>query len=67
MSAMVSPADLEWGAFSDHAPWVLDRSSIEWLPATEGLRADVRHRLPSLTKPSMACRRRSANCKNPAR
>ena len=28
--AMPAPTDLEWGAFADDAPWVLDRDAIAW-------------------------------------
>ena len=40
------------GAFSGAAPWVLDRDHISWLGATDGLRRDLRDRIPSLTRPS---------------
>ena len=52
MSAAVSPPDLDWGAFSMAAPWVLDRSTIDWLPGIDVLRRSVRAEIPSLTRPS---------------
>jgi ubiquinone biosynthesis protein len=47
-----APADLEWGAFSDAPPWVLDRGEITWLADVERLRALARAELPELTAPS---------------
>ena len=44
------PADTSWGAFTDTAPWVLDRDRISWLPDVEHLRALARAELPSLTR-----------------
>ena len=46
------PADLSWGAFSETAPWVLDRDEISWLRHAPRLRAAARRELPSLTTPS---------------
>ncbi|MCU1500638.1 MAG: hypothetical protein JWM47_4591, partial [Acidimicrobiales bacterium] len=45
------PADLAYWAFSDEAPWVLERDDIEWLPSVERLRADARAEVPALTIP----------------
>lgn len=52
MSATVSPPDLDWGAFSGNPPWVLERDAVSWLRDADRLRADVRARLPELTRPS---------------
>ena len=30
---MTHPADCEWAAFTDHAPWIVDRDQTTWLPA----------------------------------
>ena len=46
------PADLSWGAFSETAPWVLDRDEVTWLRHVPRLRAAARRELPSLTTPS---------------
>ena len=46
------PADCEWGAFTDEAPWVLERSDIRWLPLAERLRSAARAEVPHLTKPT---------------
>ena len=44
--------DLEWGAFSDNPPWVLDRNQISWLTIAPVLRQAARKEVPVLTKPS---------------
>ncbi|MCU1394349.1 MAG: hypothetical protein JWM34_2777 [Ilumatobacteraceae bacterium] len=44
--------DQAWGAFTDAAPWVLDRSDIAWLPLAARLRAAAQAEVPRLTKPS---------------
>ena len=44
--------DLEWGAFSDNPPWVLDRNQISWLAIAPVLRQAARKEVPVLTKPS---------------
>ena len=44
--------DLEWGAFSDDPPWVLDRDQISWLAIAPVLRQAARKEVPVLTKPS---------------
>jgi ubiquinone biosynthesis protein len=41
-----------WGAFTETAPWVLDRHDIRWLPVAADLRAAARAEVPVLTKPS---------------
>jgi ubiquinone biosynthesis protein len=46
------PDDRRWAAFTEHAPWVLDRSAITWLPHVEHLRRTARAQLPGLTTPS---------------
>src|SRR5690242_16654524 len=45
------PADLDWAAFSDAPPWVLDRDAISWRTEVPRLRAAVAAELPSLTEP----------------
>lgn len=45
-------SDLEWGAFSDDPPWVLDRDQISWLAIAPVLRQAARKEVPVLTKPS---------------
>ena len=44
--------DLDWGAFSDSPPWVLDRDQIDWLSIAPVLRQTARREVPVLTKPS---------------
>ena len=44
--------DLDWGAFSDSPPWVLDRNQIDWLSIAPVLRQAARREVPVLTKPS---------------
>jgi len=44
--------DQSWGAFTDAAPWVLDRSTISWLPLSHRLRSAAQAEVPRLTKPS---------------
>ncbi len=46
------PADCEWGAFTDEAPWVLERSDIRWLPLAERLRSAARRGPRFLISPS---------------
>lgn len=48
----VESADREWGAFTEHAPWVLQRDSISWIDVAADLRARARSEVPVLTKPS---------------
>jgi ubiquinone biosynthesis protein len=33
-----TPADLEWGAFSDDAPWIVDPTGLEWRSGLAALR-----------------------------
>jgi ubiquinone biosynthesis protein len=44
--------DQEWGAFTDAAPWVLDRAAISWLARAETLRTAAHAEVPRLTQPS---------------
>ena len=37
--AMTDPADCEWAAFTEHAPWVVDRDQTTWLQGAARLRA----------------------------
>jgi ubiquinone biosynthesis protein len=46
------PADCAWGAFTDEAPWVLDKADIRWLALADRLRAAARAEVPHLTEPS---------------
>jgi ubiquinone biosynthesis protein len=43
--------DRAWGAFSESAPWTLDRDSIGWLPAVDALREEARAEVPRLVTP----------------
>lgn len=51
MAESEQPTDLAWGAFSDQAPWVLDREAVSWRSVVDGLRRDVRAELPELIVP----------------
>ncbi len=44
--------DQIWGAFTDAAPWVLDRDAITWLAVAARLRSASQAEVPRLTKPS---------------
>jgi ubiquinone biosynthesis protein len=48
---MGAPADLEWGAFGDDAPWVLDRERIAWWADAEQLRRLAAQQVPALITP----------------
>ena len=50
MSDVTHP-DRAWGAFSDAAPWVLDRAHISWLPLVDRLRRAAGDEVPTLTQP----------------
>lgn len=50
-SSPAQPDDLAWAAFSDAAPWVLDRDHITWLPGMAALRELARAEVPRLTVP----------------
>ena len=52
MSQRVDPIDRSWGAFTEDAPWALDRDLIRWLPLADRLRSAARAEVPVLTKPS---------------
>ena len=43
--------DQAWGAFTDAAPWVLDRSTVTWLSLANRLRSAAQAEVPRLTKP----------------
>ena len=49
---MAEPDDRTWGAFSEQAPWILDRSTIRWIGPVDRLRAQARDDVPRLTAPS---------------
>jgi ubiquinone biosynthesis protein len=52
MASAEPPADLAWGAFSEHPPWVVDRDDIAWLGDVGALRAAATREVPVLTAPS---------------
>ncbi|MFV0309709.1 MAG: ABC1 kinase family protein [Desertimonas sp.] len=49
---MTTPADLDWGAFHEDAPWVLDRDELAWLADAETARARARRQVPELITPA---------------
>ena len=48
---MSTPADLEWGAFPEAAPWVLDRGQIGWWAEAGRLRELASRQVPNLITP----------------
>ena len=44
--------DRNWGAFTDEAPWVLEPSTVTWLPLAARLRSAAQAEVPRLTRPS---------------
>ena len=51
MGPMTAPDDLQWGAFADDAPWVLDRDAITWWADAEQLRRLAQQEVPTLITP----------------
>jgi ubiquinone biosynthesis protein len=45
-------ADREWAAFTETAPWVLDRDDLRWMSSVDRLRLQARRDVPRLTAPS---------------
>ncbi len=45
---MGAAADLEWGAFSEHPPWVVAPHEMPWLVAVDHLRAEAQREAPIL-------------------
>ena len=45
-------SDRNWGAFTEAAPWVLDRHHIRWLTVTDRLRRAAHDEVPTLTTPT---------------
>ena len=43
--------DMEWGAFRDDGPWVLDREALQWYPVAGLLRQAAKAGVPALTRP----------------
>jgi ubiquinone biosynthesis protein len=52
MGDVTEPSDRTWGAFTDQAPWVIDRDHVRWLPLAAPLRRRAQAEVPGLTKPS---------------
>jgi ubiquinone biosynthesis protein len=48
----VEHSDRTWGAFTEAAPWVLDRQDIRWLASVDRLRRAARDEVPALTTPT---------------
>ena len=49
---MSRPADLDWGAFSDHPPWVLtDPDALAWLDGLDLVREVTHREVPDLVAP----------------
>ena len=49
---MTHPADCEWAAFTEHAPWIVERDQTVWLRGAARLRADAKADVPRLTRPT---------------
>ena len=45
------PADRAWAAFTENAPWIVERDRLRWLPLAPDLRAAARATVPRLTHP----------------
>jgi ubiquinone biosynthesis protein len=48
---MHDPVDREWAAFTETAPWVVDRDHVRWLPLAARLRHNAQAGVPELTRP----------------
>src|SRR3954468_20824120 len=46
----MSPPDLAIGAFSEHAPWVVDPEAMRWRRGIERLRAGTAAEVPTLVR-----------------
>ncbi len=42
--------DTAWAAFTDQAPWQIDRADVDWLPSAARLRANAAAEVPRLTR-----------------
>jgi ubiquinone biosynthesis protein len=51
MVTVTEPHDRSWGAFSEAAPWVLERGAMPWLRRADELRHTARGEVPALTRP----------------
>ena len=47
---MTIAEDIDWGAFTDDGPWVLDRDSLLWYPIAGLLRQAATAEVPALTR-----------------
>jgi ubiquinone biosynthesis protein len=45
-----APSDLEWGAFSDHGPWVLDPDHLGWREGLTVVRSELAASIPVITR-----------------
>ncbi len=52
-SGVTNGDDIEWGAFTDDGPWVLDIDSLSWYPIAGLLRQAANAVVPNLTRPRM--------------
>jgi len=50
VDCVTTPADLEWGAFSDDPPWIVDATGLEWRRDLASLRAATTARVRALTR-----------------
>lgn len=50
--ASVRPSDLEWGSFSEHAPWEVHRDEAGWLEIAATLRSAAQQGVPALIAPT---------------
>lgn len=46
----MEPTDRAWGAFTEHAPWTVDRDTVRWLPLAAPLRRRAQGEVPGLTR-----------------
>ena len=47
----MTPVDLEWGAFHEAAPWVLDRDQLRWRAVADRMRRHAAAEVPVLVAP----------------
>jgi ubiquinone biosynthesis protein len=47
----VASADTEFGVFTEHGPWVLNRENLAWDHGLAGIRSDLQASLPELIRP----------------
>jgi ubiquinone biosynthesis protein len=49
---LLTPTDRSWAAFSEHPPWIVDRSDVRWIDLAATLRRQAQAEVPGLTEPA---------------